>query len=83
MLERLERNPDDYLSAFKSLPQSLQILMVHSLQSLAFNHTMRARLAGGMEITPIIGDIVAQFPRTVDLIPENPQSSVNGILLGA
>ena len=33
------KNPDDYLGAFKSLPQSLQILMVHSLQSLAFNHT--------------------------------------------
>ena len=60
MLERLVKNPDDYLGAFKSLPQSLQILMVHSLQSLAFNHTMRARLIGGMEIIrPSIGDIVA------------------------
>ena len=60
MLERLEKSPDDYLGAFKSLPQSLQILMVHSLQSLAFNHTLRARLTGGMEITrPSIGDIVA------------------------
>ena len=60
MLERLEKNPEDYLAAFKSLPQSLQILMIHSVQSLAFNHTMKARLSGGMNITkPSIGDIVA------------------------
>ena len=45
---------------------------------------MRARLTGGMEITrPSIGDIVAPISRTVDLIPENPQSSENGILIGA
>ena len=60
MLERLDSREQDYIGAFKTLPQSLQILMIHSLQSLAFNHSMRARLSGGVEITrPIIGDIVA------------------------
>ena len=34
MLERLVEHRDDYIGAFKSLPQSLQILMIHSLQSL-------------------------------------------------
>ncbi|DAC71369.1 MAG TPA: tRNA pseudouridine(13) synthase TruD, partial [Candidatus Poseidoniales archaeon] len=60
MLERLVNREDDYLGAFKSLPQSLQILMVHSLQSLAFNHALRSRLSNSMKIThPSVGDIVA------------------------
>jgi tRNA pseudouridine13 synthase len=60
MLERLVKREDDYIGAFKSLPQSLQILMVHSLQSLAFNHALRSRLSDSMKIThPSVGDIVA------------------------
>ncbi|MBH33262.1 MAG: tRNA pseudouridine(13) synthase TruD [Euryarchaeota archaeon] len=60
MLERLVNREDDYLGAFKSMPQSLQVLMVHSLQSLAFNHALRSRLSNSMKITkPSIGDIVA------------------------
>lgn len=60
MLERLVNRSDDYIGAFKSLPQSLQILMIHSLQSLAFNHALKSRLSNSMQITsPHVGDIVA------------------------
>tara|TARA_B100000085_G_scaffold274960_1_gene292289 strand:- start:645 stop:2045 length:1401 start_codon:yes stop_codon:yes gene_type:complete len=60
MLERLVDHRDDYIGAFKSLPQSLQILMIHSLQSLAFNHALRSRLSNSMQIIrPSVGDIVA------------------------
>lgn len=60
MLERLVNRSDDYIGAFKSLPQSLQILMIHSLQSLAFNHALKSRLSNSMQITsPYVGDIVA------------------------
>ncbi len=60
MLEHLEENPDDYLGAFGTLPRSLQLLMVHSVQSLAFNHSLSARMSSGLSlIEPTIGDLVA------------------------
>lgn len=60
MLRHLESKPDDWLGSFKTLPNSLQLLMIHSLQSLAFNHTLSNRISSGMSIIdPEIGDIVA------------------------
>jgi hypothetical protein len=60
MLEHLLKKPDDHLGAFRTLPNSLQLLMVHSIQSLAFNHSMSARLEAGLPIIePVVGDLVA------------------------
>ncbi|MDP6703696.1 MAG: tRNA pseudouridine(13) synthase TruD [Candidatus Thalassarchaeaceae archaeon] len=60
MLEHLLESPDDYLGAFRTLPKSLQLLMVHSIQSLAFNHSLSSRLEAGLPITePVVGDLVA------------------------
>jgi tRNA pseudouridine13 synthase len=60
MLERLLERPDDHLGAFRTLPNSLQLLMVHSIQSLVFNHSLSARLEAGLPITePVVGDLVA------------------------
>ena len=60
MLNHLVNKPDDWLGSFKTLPNSLQLLMVHSLQSLAFNHTLSNRIAEGLSLVePEIGDIVA------------------------
>ncbi len=60
MLRHLDGKPDDWRGSFKSLPNSLQLLMVHSLQSLAFNHTLSNRISSGLSIIePEIGDIVA------------------------
>ena len=43
MLEHLLKKPDDFVGAFKTLPNSLQLLMVHSAQSL---HSITPCLAG-------------------------------------
>ena len=60
MLRHLENKPDDWLGSFKTLPNSLQLLMIHSLQSLAFNHTLSNRISDGISLVePEIGDIVA------------------------
>ena len=60
ILESLSEKPEDWLAAFKRLPNSLQLLCVHSLQSLAFNHALAARMDSGHSlIEPILGDLVA------------------------
>ena len=60
MLQHLVKRPDDYVGAFKTLPNSLLLLMVHSIQSLAFNHSLSHRIASGLSlIEPEEGDLVA------------------------
>ncbi len=60
ILERLVKKPDDYRSAFMALPNSLQLLTIHSVQSLTFNYSLRERLKRKIPIIfPTIGDIVA------------------------
>ena len=59
MLQHLQRKPEDWLGAFRKLPNNLQLMMVHSLQSEAFNRIIAARLDAGLTLTdPIVGDIV-------------------------
>ena len=60
ILERLLKKPEDYRSAFMALPNSLQLLTIHSVQSLTFNYSLRGRLKHKLPIIfPVIGDIVA------------------------
>ena len=60
MLQHLAKKPGDYIGAFKTLPNSLQLLMVHSIQSLAFNHSLSHRIVSGLSlIEPEEGDLVA------------------------
>ena len=60
MLKHLVKKPGDYVGAFKTLPNSLQLLMVHSIQSLAFNHSLSERIVSGLSlIEPELGDLVA------------------------
>jgi tRNA pseudouridine13 synthase len=59
MLNSLKSRPDDWVSAFKKLPKNLQLMTVHSLQSMAFNHALGARIRKGVSITePLEGDVV-------------------------
>ena len=59
MLQHLQRKPEDWLGAFRKLPNNLQLMMVHSLQSEVFNRIIAARLDAGLTLTdPIPGDIV-------------------------
>ncbi len=60
MLESLKRNPDDWVRSFTTLPRNLQLMTVHALQSVAFNHLLAARIAAGLPIaSPVEGDLVA------------------------
>ena len=59
LLYALRKNPDDWVSAFKKLPNNLQLMTIHSLQSLTFNHILGERIRSGMSISnPIVGDVV-------------------------
>ncbi len=59
MLLHLKKKPDDWLGSFRTLPNNLQLMMVHSLQSEAFNRIIAKRLENGYTLSePICGDIV-------------------------
>ncbi len=60
ILEALLKDSEDHVKAFRALPPSLQLLMIHSLQSLAFNHSLAGRLEAGLDLLePELGDLVA------------------------
>ena len=62
MLKHLLGNPDDYVGAFRKLPNNLQLMTVHSLQSVVFNKTIEARIGANIPLsTPIEGDIVGRI----------------------
>lgn len=71
MLEHLINNPDDYLGAFKKLPNNLQLMTIHAAQSIIFNKSLNRRLSSGLPIsTPVEGDLVGR-------IDEKGQLNVN------
>ena len=60
MLESYIDSPENHVKSFTTLPRNLQLMMVHSLQSMAFNHVLAHRLESGLPLAePIIGDVVA------------------------
>tara|TARA_B100000579_G_scaffold110697_1_gene88429 strand:- start:1415 stop:2347 length:933 start_codon:yes stop_codon:yes gene_type:complete len=60
ILRALVENPENHVKAFRALPPSLQLLTIHSLQSLAFNHSLAGRLTAGLDLLePELGDLVA------------------------
>ena len=60
MLESYVQSPDDHIKSFTTLPRNLQLMMIHSLQSMAFNHVLGSRLELGLPLAiPMIGDVVA------------------------
>ena len=62
MLKHLLGNPDDYVGAFRKLPNNLQLMTVHSLQSVVFNKTIEARIGARIPLSkPIQGDIVGRI----------------------
>jgi len=59
MLKHLSRRSEDWVGAFRKLPNNLQLMMVHSLQSEAFNRIIAKRLESGLTLSePIEGDVV-------------------------
>jgi len=62
MLKHLLGNPNDFVGAFRKLPNNLQLMTVHSLQSVVFNKTIEARIGANIPLsTPIQGDIVGRI----------------------
>jgi len=60
MLESYIDSPDNHVKSFSTMPRNLQLMMIHSLQSMAFNHVLAARLELGLPLAePMIGDVVA------------------------
>ena len=71
MLEHLIDNPDDFLGAFKKLPNNLQLMTIHAAQSIIFNKSLNLRIASGLPIsTPVEGDLVGR-------VDEKGQLNVN------
>jgi tRNA pseudouridine13 synthase len=59
ILYSLKKKPDNWVAAFRRLPNNLQLMTIHSLQSLAFNHFLAERLRSDMSISiPVVGDVV-------------------------
>ena len=62
MMRHMLANPEDWVGAFRRLPNNLQLMTVHSLQSVAFNKTIKARIDAEIPLSnPIIGDIVGRI----------------------
>ena len=60
MLESYVKSPDNHVKSFSTLPRNLQLMMIHSLQSMAFNHVLGSRLELGLPLAePMVGDVVA------------------------
>ncbi|MEC8242600.1 MAG: tRNA pseudouridine(13) synthase TruD [Candidatus Thermoplasmatota archaeon] len=75
MIEHLVNNPEDYLGAFKKLPNNLQLMTIHAAQSIIFNKSLNRRITSGFPIsTPIEGDLVGR-------IDEKGQLNVNSCVI--
>ena len=62
ILTHLLKNPEDWLGAFKKLPNNLQLMTIHAAQSVIFNRSLKMRIDSGYSIsTPIIGDLVGRL----------------------
>ena len=60
IIQHLLSKPNDYLGAFKTLPNNLQLMTVHALQSVVFNKSLQSRIDSGIALsTPVPGDLVA------------------------
>ena len=61
MASHLLEKPDDHVGAFRRLPNNLQLMTVHALQSVVFNRALHARLEEGLPLaTPVEGDLVGR-----------------------
>jgi tRNA pseudouridine13 synthase len=62
ILTHLRNNPEDWIGAFKKLPNNLQLMTVHSLQSVVFNNTLKKRIEEGISLSvPVVGDLVGRI----------------------
>ena len=61
MLYELKKS-NNYISAFKTLPNNLQLMCIHAVQSKIFNKTLAMRIKSDLPLNkPVIGDLVAHL----------------------
>ena len=51
MIRHILEKPEDWLGAFRRLPNNLQLMTVHALQSVVFNKTIKARLEQNISLS--------------------------------
>ena len=62
MLEQIIRQPNDWVAAIKKLPNNLQLMTIHALQSVVFNKSLNARISANLPISvPVAGDLVGRI----------------------
>ncbi|MAV43158.1 MAG: tRNA pseudouridine(13) synthase TruD [Euryarchaeota archaeon] len=62
MLEQIIRQPEDWVAAIKKLPNNLQLMTIHALQSVVFNKSLNARISANLPISvPVAGDLVGRI----------------------
>ena len=72
MTEHLLNNPEDHIGAFRKLPNNLQLMTIHALQSVVFNRSLRKRLEQNISITkPEAGDLVGRLDEKGQLSANN------------
>ena len=72
MTEHLLHNPEDHIGAFRKLPNNLQLMTIHALQSVVFNRSLRKRLEQHISITrPEAGDLVGRLDEKGQLSANN------------
>lgn len=61
MLYELKKS-NNYLAAFKTLPNNLQLMCIHAVQSKLFNKSLALRIKSNLTLKkPLIGDIVGHL----------------------
>ncbi len=71
MLYELKKS-ENYISAFQTLPNNLQLMCVHAVQSKIFNKTLAKRIKSDLPLNePVIGDIVAHLTEKGNIDAKN------------
>ncbi len=64
IIQELVKDPDDYVSALKVLPDNLLKMFVHAYQSYLFNRFLSERLKKGLPLNDVVvGDVVLPTDR--------------------
>ena len=71
MLYELKKS-NNYLAAFKTLPNNLQLMCIHAVQSKLFNKSLALRIKSNLTLSkPLIGDIVGHVTEKGNIDAKN------------
>ncbi|MCD6434403.1 MAG: tRNA pseudouridine(13) synthase TruD [Candidatus Diapherotrites archaeon] len=67
MLDHLSKYPRDFVGAFQKMPKAMRYLFTHAFQSYLFNKVVSERIAQGIGLKPVDGDICKEGIATAPL----------------